>query len=1111
MIPGPATGGRRSARPQPPSGAPDDRGGNSRGRPEGDHHRPDNGGEFPQAAGTLELEDEDEKKKKKKKKGLIFLPKFWSGTDLSTLPELVGKPGSGVYQALQNGKDLELRSTRETLYWPDGHLSSLRDTQPGDLITYAEYDPACNLDRRLVLRVGTGGTAPLGTSVYASRGAAVAAGGERVCPPSLVAHLQATGASTGATPLSEAWGTATYSKAGFGSGACFLLEVAPVGLMTARSTDLRPSNKSPTKKLPRQGSRSPEATGADRAPPKARKSLGLDLGSATVLDPIGLLAEDIGRRAEDLRASAAAKSPQGTADGTIDGGEAEKGGVDCSVCGLELKNDRELKKHLKGDHDPGVNKQELADMAFAPCPVPGCDTIHSLKGGSVGVTPFYRHLQQYSNKPELDGHVDHLNHMQSADGGTSGELYLEAADACRARAQDGTAGSRLNVKKARSRSPTARPKPSPTAALPPTVKPTPKPPRAPLKGSSRASSTAPTRCGRPVGALDVTHAGIDTVDSEDDETQDDEPAVKITAKETTPREDYDVAAFKDVDLDRLKGASLYHQEPPKSTEAAGAVMQPMVFAWNALSRRLTKAEQASFHLPKSPFGFKWTAAATEEGLAALKMYYVAHAVLLCRPRGTDPYTVDEMLVRAKTAASSAEALLSLYEDLMTATEATTLPQAKESDRAVEVPQASRHIYHIRSRRLARLGEWRRAAQALVPTKIAPPSSREVRVQYAALNPEHGAKAFGGELTDELMADVPGQRPFQPTMETFEAVMDHPPRARAAGMLHDTFEVLSAVYRHGGKGAMFHFFAAFCAGMVQDDLADLITDLRAVCFWKDADCTKIRPIGIGEALRRRICACIARQDREVWDQFCTTLLPEDQHARDGLIAECDEIVDGLKKAIDSGAASGAPNAEAKAKLVVALSELETAKAPTEFPVNYSFSKNSAEMTFHHVQSWVDQFPKDHTISDDKKQMFPTALRPQRFLRTSSCARTTSLRDMYRRSGSCMASPHVFSSSAERANSACPGFTALMPTPATATTPALREARSWVTSRSQVPARPAMTTCSSRRRWRPSSKRRFGDGADGTRAACCRYSHQSTHTTWPVMRWSRNGPVCGSQPL
>ena len=74
---------------------------------------------------------------------------------------------------------------------------------------------------------------------------------------------------------------------------------------------------------------------------------------------------------------------------------------------------------------------------------------------------------------------------------------------------------------------------------------------------------------------------------------------------------------------------------------------------------------------------------------------------------------------------------------------------------------------------------------------------------------------------------------------------------------------------------------------------------------------------------------------------------------------------------------APNVEAKAKLVVAQGELKAAKAPAEFPVNYSFSKNSAEMTFHHVQSWVEQHPKDHTISDDKKAMFPTASRPALF--------------------------------------------------------------------------------------------------------------------------------------
>ena len=57
------------------------------------------------------------------------------------------------------------------------------------------------------------------------------------------------------------------------------------------------------------------------------------------------------------------------------------------VGGLDMSNDRELKKHLKDEHDSEVEEQELAGTAFAPCPVPGCETIHSLKGGSVGVTP----------------------------------------------------------------------------------------------------------------------------------------------------------------------------------------------------------------------------------------------------------------------------------------------------------------------------------------------------------------------------------------------------------------------------------------------------------------------------------------------------------------------------------------------------------------------------------------------------------------------------------------------------------------------------------------------------------------------------------------------------
>ena len=50
-----------------------------------------------------------------------------------------------------------------------------------------------------------------------------------MCPPSLVAHLHDTGVAVGAPPLSEAWGTATYTKAGFGSLRAVLRERAACG------------------------------------------------------------------------------------------------------------------------------------------------------------------------------------------------------------------------------------------------------------------------------------------------------------------------------------------------------------------------------------------------------------------------------------------------------------------------------------------------------------------------------------------------------------------------------------------------------------------------------------------------------------------------------------------------------------------------------------------------------------------------------------------------------------------------------------------------------------------------------------------------------------------
>ena len=54
------------------------------------------------------------------------------------------------------------------------------------------------------------------------------------------------------------------------------------------------------------------------------------------------------------------------------------------------------------------------------------------------------------------------------------------------------------------------------------------------------------------------------------------------------------------------------------------------------------------------------------------------------------------------------------------------------------------------------------------------------------------------------------------------------------------------------------------------------------------CTDLRPIGIGEALRRLICRLIAVQDRKLWDYFCTHLLPEDEASRELAIREAKGI-------------------------------------------------------------------------------------------------------------------------------------------------------------------------------------------------------------------------------
>ena len=48
-----------------------------------------------------------------------------------------------------------------------------------------------------------------------------------------------------------------------------------------------------------------------------------------------------------------------------------------------------------------------------------------------------------------------------------------------------------------------------------------------------------------------------------------------------------------------------------------------------------------------------------------------------------------------------------------------------------------------------------------------------------------------------------------------------------------------------------------------------------------------------------------------------------------------------------------------------------------PRNFAFSPRGTEMVVHTVQAWVQQYPADHVVSDDKIAMFPTASRAALF--------------------------------------------------------------------------------------------------------------------------------------
>ena len=80
----------------------------------------------------------------------------------------------------------------------------------------------------------------------------------------------------------------------------------------------------------------------------------------------------------------------------------------------------------------------------------------------------------------------------------------------------------------------------------------------------------------------------------------------------------------------------------------------------------------------------------------------------------------------------------------------------------------------------------------------------------------------------------------------------------------------------GADCLFNFCTSVGWGVMHERLKRL-EDLNAVCLWKD-DGVSCRPLGLCSIFTRSAERCIALQERDWAEQFCTTQLPEVAKAR-----------------------------------------------------------------------------------------------------------------------------------------------------------------------------------------------------------------------------------------
>ena len=329
---------------------------------------------------------------------------------------------------------------------------------------------------------------------------------------------------------------------------------------------------------------------------------------------------------------------------------------------------------------------------------------------------------------------------------------------------------------------------------------------------------------------------------------------------TTPANDYDLEdALSIVSDERCKRLALHMQDYPTGASAARKVNGPCDFGILV-------------------YGASRDSASTAQGALGLKFAVTSSLLVVARPIGTEPYTTDEQLQRAATIASGPAGFKALWRDLVYSATVPADPPAANEDNGdgdgAEPPPGASNIEALarRSQYYNNRAEFKKAYAALSPPVHADANDPKVRDGYIKLTPQ--AKPPRPEVT----ADEPGCEPQELDMDVFNKVHKALPRARKGGPVPLAYETVGMVAKGPARRAWYNACNSFVRGAIHDDVLALCGDLDGCLFWKDAECTKLRPLGMCDIFMRVGEKCAVAQINPVLDKFCTSRLPEDEAAR-----------------------------------------------------------------------------------------------------------------------------------------------------------------------------------------------------------------------------------------